>query len=461
MKNIAILTLCLLLYGASGCNNDDDGGDVPASTFTVTIENVSATPPFFQSGIFNTPNGHSAPGPVLPNSGDSYSFSFHAGSDYLPMAPSKLSFNTMLVASNDLFFAPAGAGIDLYDQGGNAITGDITDQIHLWDAGTEVNRAPGSDDQPPAGMPKGTGTDESGTVMLLEESGGSIPVIIVNEMGDEETFNYPTVNEMIKVTLTNSGTLFTVTIENVSGSSSLATPLSPGGYAVHTNADPFFTSGEAARNNGLEDIAEDGDPVTFNTYLEDNTGLIVPLSPGVFAVHDAGINPLYTVGSSDNGEGLEAIAEDGMPSTLASALNSKAGVVTSGAFDTPVGATTPGAIGPGGSYSFEISAKPGQRLSLATMFVQSNDWIYGFDSDGIELFEGTTPISGSVSNSVALYDVGTEEDQYPGAGPHQAIRQAGANTGAADDDTTIRQLNPDTEGVPANGDIINITVTAN
>ena len=57
----------------------------------------------------------------------------------------------MLVGSNDLFLAPLGTGIDLYDENGNPVNGDITDQVYLWDAGTEVNRAPGSDDQPGPG----------------------------------------------------------------------------------------------------------------------------------------------------------------------------------------------------------------------------------------------------------------------------------------------------------------------
>lgn len=48
----------------------------------------------------------------------------------------------------------------------------------------------------------------------------------------------------------------------------------------------------------------------------------------------------------------------------------------SGAFAVPAGATEPGPVLPGDAYEFEVVAAPGQRLSLATMFVQSNDGFF-------------------------------------------------------------------------------------
>ncbi|KKL45544.1 hypothetical protein LCGC14_2354640, partial [marine sediment metagenome] len=48
----------------------------------------------------------------------------------------------MLAATNDVFFAPKDEGIALFDENGNPISGDITDQVYLWDAGTEVNEEP-------------------------------------------------------------------------------------------------------------------------------------------------------------------------------------------------------------------------------------------------------------------------------------------------------------------------------
>ncbi len=42
---------------------------------------------------------------------------------------------------------------------------------------------------------------------------------------------------------------------------------------------------------------------------------------------------------------------------------------------------------PGEAYEFSFTAAPGDRLRFATMFVQSNDWIFSPASGGIELFD--------------------------------------------------------------------------
>ena len=86
-------------------------------------------------GVFNTPVGASAPGPIL--SGGAYEFDFSAAPGY------KLSLATMIVQSNDLFYGPGEAGIDIFDGSGNPITGDVTAQIVLWDSGTEANEISG------------------------------------------------------------------------------------------------------------------------------------------------------------------------------------------------------------------------------------------------------------------------------------------------------------------------------
>ncbi|MGD2051637.1 MAG: spondin domain-containing protein, partial [Acidimicrobiia bacterium] len=60
-----------------------------------------------------------------------YTFSFEAGhGDFL-------SFATMLVNSDDRFFGPGDEGIALFD-GDAPFTGDVSDQVSLWDAGTET-----------------------------------------------------------------------------------------------------------------------------------------------------------------------------------------------------------------------------------------------------------------------------------------------------------------------------------
>ena len=61
---------------------------------------------------------------------------------------SYLSFANMFVKSNDLFYGFADTGLALYDANGDAVTGDVTMHVQLWDAGTEVNQEPGNGSEP-------------------------------------------------------------------------------------------------------------------------------------------------------------------------------------------------------------------------------------------------------------------------------------------------------------------------
>ena len=70
----------------------------------------------------------------------------------------------MMGQSNDWFYAPAESGIDLFENG-RGISGDITSQMVLWDAGTEVDQEPGIDsDQGPRQKAPNTGAAENGVV---------------------------------------------------------------------------------------------------------------------------------------------------------------------------------------------------------------------------------------------------------------------------------------------------------
>jgi len=455
------LLFAFLLVSFAACKDDDDSQQ--SNNFTVTIENVVTPKSFFQSGQMAIPVGGTAPAPIFP--GDAYEFTVQAGANVTPGdGGTRLSFVTMFVQSNDLFLAPDESGIELYDASGNPIgvsaPSDITDQILLWDAGTEVNEMTGSASQKPQqdAMASDVGMDENGVVTEITGNSDGVNTL-------------PNVNEVVKVTVLNqNGTEFLVRIENVSNSMTIATPamgagttaavpVSPIVWAVHTADNPFFTTGVAA-SEGVEDIAEDGFITVESARVTENTGLIVPLSPGVWAVHDDGVTPLFELGTTDFGEGLEAVAEDGTPTDLAEALSSKDRVISSGAFNTPVGASAPSAIGPGGSYSFDITASPGDRLSLATMFVQSNDWFYSFSEDGIALFNGDTPATGDVTSSLGLYDAGTEVDEFPGSGMNQVIRQGAANGGAVDSDTNVRTVTNPPANVEAKENIIKVTIVA-
>jgi hypothetical protein len=167
-------------------------------------------------------------------------------------------------------------------------------------------------------------------------------------------------------------------------------------------------------------------------------GVAVPLSPGVYAVH-SGMAHLFAPGEPASA-GLESLAEDGKPGTLAGEVADADGILHSGTFTTPAGAEEPAPIGPGERYSFQVeaSAEADPSLSLATMFVQSNDLFDAPGPDGVALFE----------------------DGDPGEGDDQAPRQSGPDTGAAEDGT-VRRIGDVDDGhdYPAVSDVLSVSVT--
>jgi pentapeptide MXKDX repeat protein len=201
-----------------------------------------------------------------------------------------------------------------------------------------------------------------------------------DEMSDDEMMD----DEMSEDEMMDESTTFVVRIENISDEGGL-TVLAPGAYELNDHPVSFFTVGEADRDQGLEALAEDGDPSflvdTINGMMEgDMMGFAIEL------------------------------------------------------FNTPVGADAPGPAGPGAAYEFTIEAHPGQYLTLATMFVHSNDWFFAPNEEGIALYDmDGNPVGGDVTDQIYLWDAGTEVDQVPGEGVDQAPRQAGPNTGEAED----------------------------
>lgn len=113
-------------------------------------------------GVFNTPTGASGPGPIGP--GGVYEFTISA-------KPGKrLSVIFMFGQSNDWFYATPRQGIDLF-RNGKAITGDITSEFSLYDAGTEQNEEPGiGPNQAPRQATPNTGTTENGKVKAAKDS---------------------------------------------------------------------------------------------------------------------------------------------------------------------------------------------------------------------------------------------------------------------------------------------------
>ncbi len=209
---------------------------------------------------------------------------------------------------------------------------------------------------------------------------------------------------------------------------------------------------------------------TFRVTIEDvstpglldteRAGGTVPLSPGVYAVFRGAANPLFKAGKPAS-PGIELIAEDGFPMTEAAALAADRLVRDSGIFEADNGILAP-AFFAGATGSFTITASPGDRLSLATMFVQSNDFFFADGGKGIKLFNGASPVSGDVTNQIALWDAGTEVDTAPGTGPFQKPAQDPAATdfGPAENGVvTLASQTGDGFTLPATGSVIKVTIT--
>jgi len=212
----------------------------------------------------------------------------------------------------------------------------------------------------------------------------------------------------------SQATKFTVRIENISNPEGMVASngdkfpfaLSPGLFVLSTKNAPLFTEGKAARANGLEMQAEDGDP----------SGLVKSLE----AMHHA------------------------------SNLH--------GVFNTPVGAMGAGPIRPGDSYEYTFTAMPGMKLFTTMMFGQSNDWFYAPDTNGIALFDAKgNPVGGDVTQKMILWNAGTEVDEEIGIGPNQGPRQKGMNTGT-DEHGVVRRVQ-DARWTGKNAEFFRITIT--
>lgn len=211
-----------------------------------------------------------------------------------------------------------------------------------------------------------------------------------------------------------AATKFTIRVENISNPEGMTASngekfpfaLSPGLFVLSEKNAALFSEGKAARKNGLEMQAEDGDPA----------GLV---------------SSLVTMNHSSNLHGV---------------------------FNTPVGAMAAGPIRPGDSFEFTVTAVPGMKMFMAQMFGQSNDWFYAPSVNGIALFDSKdNPIGGDITNQLYLWDAGTEKDEEIGIGPNQGPRQKGMNIGEAENGVVHRVK--DTRWAGRNAEFFRVTIT--
>lgn len=362
----AAITTALTLFS---CSDSDDNMMDNSYERTITFENVVTPKDFVQSGSFQ---GVGNPPVIMP--GQSVSIKFSAGKTQA------LMFATMYGLSKDWFFASQQPGIRLFDSNGNAITGDVSSGVLLWDNGTKDNM---------------TGQAESKPIVQVPNVNAS---------------------QLMKLNLAYNDVTseFTLTITNTSGGTANETPFSPGVWAVSNyngsqllNSSPFFTP-NALSNPEITDIAQGGDITKMKTKLMANTGIMTGLSPALVVVYRGDKNPIYELGKADTGIGLKEIAQSGNVAKLQNSLKSLPnvkGVYVAGSAPVP----------PGNKIMTGFKADPGDKIAYATMFGFSNDWFYANDQN-ID-----ANVKGDLTSKTSLFDSGTGVDQYPGAGNRQAL----------------------------------------
>ncbi|MGE5138256.1 MAG: spondin domain-containing protein [Rudaea sp.] len=140
--------------------------------------NIVNNPWVKSSGIFAIPVGDATPGPATP--GKAFEFTVMASPG------DRLSFTSMFGQSNDLFYSPGILGIPLFRGHGLPMSGDVTEYVKLWDAGTEVNQEPGlGPDQAPRQSAPNTGESEHKRILAPHDQ-----------------WTYPATDQVIKVTIT-------------------------------------------------------------------------------------------------------------------------------------------------------------------------------------------------------------------------------------------------------------------
>jgi hypothetical protein len=311
------------------------------------------------------------------------------GSSYAVLARAdpgdRLSFATSFVQGNDLFLASFPDGIALHDEAGAPRDADVTGEVRLWDAGTEQNEAPGAGahQAPRQAGPDDGAPDRDGRV---REVGG-------------DGFVYPAVAEMLRVHVSPAAPGWVlITIENVAEAGSIIRPdgearnllLSPGAWAVHgAGVRPLFAAGAPASPE-LEALAEQGEPGALAGALAVATGERLGRSPGAWAVHRGG-SPM--VPDENTYAPVVRLAASGDAGPLGQAVHGAPGVQASGLLSA----------GSDDRQATIIEARPGDRLSLLSRY-GATGLLLATGPAGTPLFDPMgVPIEAELTANLRLY----------------------------------------------------------
>ncbi len=200
----------------------------------------------------------------------------------------------------------------------------------------------------------------------------------------------------------------------------------------------------------------DPEPVGFTLKLSnlsspgeglatDGTAYDLAFAPGLVVVHSPEFR-LFAVGEASPYAELEALAEDGEPTRLATALGAEPDVHSTGFLQYTNEVDYEAApMGPGASAYTTADIAADQRFSVLFMYGQSNDVIIA--GLGLAAFDPErAALDVDLASSFHFYDLGTELNQEPGVGADQAPRQSAPGEGAAEDVPVEQIIGTDDEG---------------
>lgn len=379
-KNFLYAATAALLFTGAGftsCSDDDDTY-IPDGNAKIVVTNQTMLKDFVQSGTFDP----------IPT-GQSVTITFNAGKGQ------GLMFASMYGNSNDIFIAPENAGIELFNENGTAVTGDVSGQLKLWDNGTRVNQAPGSNVTHP-------GTAETQPVTMIVDN-------------DREGHPYLAASSLMKATLEYNSTTsqFTLTLTNTSAGTANETPFSRGVWVVSNmldnelvNGEPFFIPGERAPGQ-ITTLAEAGNPEPLATWAAERTGIVTNFSAVVMVTYTGETNPIYQLNQPATA-GLKTFSQTGNVDQLKAELERARNV-------RRVYIVGSDPVKPGEQAESLFEAYEGDHITFVVQFKNSNDWFY----TNSQLISATH--KGDVTASTVLLDSGSAVSQYPGAGNSQFV----------------------------------------
>jgi hypothetical protein len=115
----------------------------------------------------------------------------------------------------------------------------------------------------------------------------------------------------------------------------------------------------------------------------------------------------------------------------------------------------------GEAYEMRFTAGPGHYLTFATSLIESNDWFFAPEPQGIPLYVDGQQNVGNITSLVRLWDAGTEINQELGVGDATCGNQPTRDFGAPDPDSRVRKVTETMVGgspVPAIGAMIRVTL---